>query len=322
MPTDNNQGSQSGNTRGGSHEEHVRAGEQSHKNAGGSSASGSGEHDTLAKIDAAQKAAEAKKGASSAESDAKRQAKQIDSVTTSLKTQLAALTESDREQAISNALVKAHVTAASADGQKVAALAGALYDAKAAQDNLNSAEHLFLDNAVDGLDAVLAGTESWNDALGNLLSTLGDAIIKAALLGEGPLAGIMGTSPAQSGGIGGILGSLFNMNANGGIASHGRRVPTFANGGVSNQASIFGEAGPEAAVPLPDGRRIPVDLRMPSAAAGSGAIHVSVPISINAAGADPAAVSRLQTAVAEMKAGLPATIVKTVRAAKYKQRTL
>lgn len=34
----------------------------------------------------------------------------------------------------------------------------------------------------------------------------------------------------------------------------------FAKGGIANQASIFGEAGPEAAVPLPDGRTIPVTL--------------------------------------------------------------
>lgn len=44
----------------------------------------------------------------------------------------------------------------------------------------------------------------------------------------------------------------------GGIAAHG--MPVFAGGGVSNTASIFGEAGPEAAVPLPDGRTIPVTL--------------------------------------------------------------
>lgn len=36
--------------------------------------------------------------------------------------------------------------------------------------------------------------------------------------------------------------------------------PKFANGGIANQASIFGEAGAEAAVPLPDGRSIPVTL--------------------------------------------------------------
>jgi hypothetical protein len=36
------------------------------------------------------------------------------------------------------------------------------------------------------------------------------------------------------------------------------KMPAFAKGGVTNKASIFGEAGWEAAVPLPDGRSIPV----------------------------------------------------------------
>lgn len=36
--------------------------------------------------------------------------------------------------------------------------------------------------------------------------------------------------------------------------------PKFANGGIANQPSMFGEAGAEAAVPLPDGRSIPVTL--------------------------------------------------------------
>jgi len=79
-------------------------------------------------------------------------------------------------------------------------------------------------------------------------------------------------SPA--GGGGGLLSSLFGGGysgsvtpfAKGGIAANGKPVnlPTFARGGVSKSAAIFGEDGPEAAVPLPDGRRIPVDLRMPA----------------------------------------------------------
>lgn len=45
-----------------------------------------------------------------------------------------------------------------------------------------------------------------------------------------------------------------------------RRSPTtnlrgFSKGGISNRPAIFGEKGPEAAVPLPDGRTIPVTLK-------------------------------------------------------------
>jgi len=41
-------------------------------------------------------------------------------------------------------------------------------------------------------------------------------------------------------------------------------LTTFANGGIANEPSIFGEAGAEAAVPLPDGRSIPVKIINPS----------------------------------------------------------
>ncbi|WP_179119596.1 phage tail length tape measure family protein [Ensifer adhaerens] len=73
--------------------------------------------------------------------------------------------------------------------------------------------------------------------------------------------------------FGSLLGGIFGF-ANGGVASNGRPQPlkTFARGGVSRTAAIFGEAGPEAAVPLPDGRNIPVKLmepRVPRAATKS-----------------------------------------------------
>lgn len=100
-----------------------------------------------------------------------------------------------------------------------------------------------------------------SEALANALNKVADKLIDIALnsLFDG----------AGTGGIpgSGILGGLFSfLFANGGVAAHGRPVPLkkFARGGVSNTQAIFGESGPEAAVPLPDGRRIPVDLRVPS----------------------------------------------------------
>jgi hypothetical protein len=49
----------------------------------------------------------------------------------------------------------------------------------------------------------------------------------------------------------------------------------FASGGITNQPSIFGEAGWEAAVPLPDGRTIPVTLKMPDLPANTSMDSVS-----------------------------------------------
>ncbi|AMS41155.1 phage tail length tape measure family protein [Aminobacter aminovorans] len=83
-----------------------------------------------------------------------------------------------------------------------------------------------------------------------------------------------GSSPSNSqimSGLGGYEGD-FSIDYPWGTAytstyeiGSGRRpvvhAPTaYAKGGIATEASIFGEAGPEAAVPLPDGRTIPVTL--------------------------------------------------------------
>ncbi|WP_455270302.1 M15 family metallopeptidase [Rhizobium herbae] len=98
-------------------------------------------------------------------------------------------------------------------------------------------------------------------SLGGGLGSLGDALSKFP---AAPAAG------GGGGGFGGWLSSLFRgpfvpngaqatFAANGGIG-------LYANGGISDRPAIFGE-GPmvEAAVPLPNGRSIPVDMRMTQA---------------------------------------------------------
>lgn len=105
------------------------------------------------------------------------------------------------------------------------------------------------------------------EALSNALKKVADKLLDIGL--NALFDGIGG----QSGGGGGLLGGLFSfLFAKGGVAAHGKPVPLkrFAGGGVSNTQAIFGEAGPEAAVPLPDGRRIPVDLRGPTVPASGG----------------------------------------------------
>jgi hypothetical protein len=60
----------------------------------------------------------------------------------------------------------------------------------------------------------------------------------------------------------------------------GQPLPTFAEGGIADRPSIFGEgAMPEAAVPLPNGREIPVNLQ-----GGSGTVVNIGPINVQGAG--------------------------------------
>lgn len=77
-----------------------------------------------------------------------------------------------------------------------------------------------------------------------------------------------------------------------------RNLFGFSKGGISDRPAIFGEKGPEAAVPLPDGRTIPVTLRLPD--------FGSIASSNDTASAIPAAIS---SAISEMynKMAQPAT---------------
>ena len=158
------------------------------------------------------------------------------------------------------------------------------------QDKLRDRAEFFADAAYDAFSELIPQIETGNAALDKFLNTLIEAVAQAVLLGNGPLAGV--------GGGGGLLGSLFGAIfpfANGGIAANGRPLKRFAGGGISRTAAIFGEAGPEAAVPLPDGRRIPVDLRLPSKAGGGNetiTVNLAADRSVIAETAD----QRIQTA--------------------------
>lgn len=87
------------------------------------------------------------------------------------------------------------------------------------------------------------------------------------------------------GGFGGLISSFFSaagttgtlLYAEGGIHADGASRP-LRRFGVSDRAAIFGEAGAEAAVPLPDGRSIPVTLRMSGAPAPADNAVTALPM--------------------------------------------
>ena len=112
-------------------------------------------------------------------------------------------------------------------------------------------------------------------------------------------AGVAGAGGSGSGGIGSIISKLFGGDSGdapmagieglisgfalGGIMSEYGPVPLrkYAAGGIarSPQLALYGEAGPEAYVPLPDGRSIPVTMQ------GGGASAVTINV-INQSGQD------------------------------------
>ncbi|XNY07051.1 tape measure protein [Sinorhizobium meliloti] len=154
----------------------------------------------------------------------------------------------------------------------------------ATQDKVREQAEFFGDAFYDAFSELIPKIETGNKALDKFLNTLIEAVAQAAILGKGPFGAPGG---GGSGGLlGGLLGAIFPF-AKGGIAAHGRPQPLkkFARGGVSRSAAIFGEAGPEAAVPLPDGRSIPVKFQTPAipkrSSSGQQAVDVQVGVSVD-----------------------------------------
>lgn len=180
---------------------------------------------------------------------------------------------------------------------QIDALAGAYADASVASEKLAATQakvkeqaEFFKQTAYDSFSELIPQIETGNAALDKFLNTLIEAVAQAALLGTGPFASVGG---------GGLFGGLFKLFgfAKGGIAANGKpqSLPKFAKGGVARSASIFGEAGPEAAVPLPDGRRIPVDLRAPRSS-GSGSESITINLAADQSIIADIADQRIQTA--------------------------
>lgn len=148
----------------------------------------------------------------------------------------------------------------------------AIEDAQRLQDILRTG---VTDSLVDvGLSA-RHGFGALEDAAGRALERIADLILEMMVLR--PLIASLGLG----GGGGTVVGSLdqlvaFGLAAKGGVWGPKGQMPLkrYASGGVASrpQLAIFGEgSGSEAFVPLPDGRRIPVVLKMPKIPNGSAA---------------------------------------------------
>ncbi|KAF0121871.1 MAG: hypothetical protein FD152_3721, partial [Xanthobacteraceae bacterium] len=140
-----------------------------------------------------------------------------------LKAELATIGKSTVEKEKALAIAKAEAEARRTGGtltdeqrQKILALAeaqGRLKDAikaaEAAQKAYNDAVQ-FAGTLTSGfLSDIISGGKNAQEAVMNLVKKLADALLMAALLGQGPLAGILGLAPAA--GSGSTVGGLFGM---------------------------------------------------------------------------------------------------------------
>jgi len=124
----------------------------------------------------------------------------------------------------------------------------------------------------------------------SVLSDLTRMMVRSAIMAPlaAGLTGLIGSLGVDSigGGVAGGSGSYYATKdfANGGIMTSRGSLPlnTYAGGGIANspQLAMFGEGRtPEAYVPLPDGRNIPVKMD-----GGNGGVSISQTIIINSDG--------------------------------------
>ena len=158
----------------------------------------------------------------------------------------------------------------------------------------------FINPTKDGIKSM---GETFAQTLQKMIAQAGSAQLLKLLLGD---------KIDKTGDLGGLIGAGFNAVkafdwsslwpfAYGGIMTSAGPVPLqkYAMGGIarSPQLAMFGEGStPEAFVPLPDGRRIPVAM-----SGGSGA---NITVHVNSSTGDPAEIRRSAAAGARTALGI------------------
>ncbi|NUB24708.1 tape measure protein [Azospirillum brasilense] len=179
--------------------------------------------------------------------------------------------------------------------------------AESATDAAKNAEDLFTNSFKSMEDALVefvkTGKLDFKSLADSIVADIARITIRQSI--TGPLAQMMGGAMGGGGGggmgsmfsgIGSWIGGLFGF-ANGGVMTSGGSVPlhAYSNGGVANspQLALYGEGRkPEAYVPLPDGRTIPVT--MSGNSNDNGARQIVVNFSVQATDADSFGKSRGQ----------------------------
>lgn len=179
--------------------------------------------------------------------------------------------------------------------------------AKQFEETASFAGDTIIDIAMNGADAV-----------DDLAESLQRAALQAALLGEGPLAGIWSALGGADGGIMGQITAGLVPSAKGNVFSRGRIIP-HARGGVVAQTSYFpmangnvgsmAENGPEAIMPLERGP----DGKLGVLSQGGGAVNVTYSPNIDARGASDEAVARLAEIVARNQRDFAANVQSVIK---------
>lgn len=216
---------------------------------------------------------------------AEREAEAVARLVAELREELRLVGASTTEKEIAATLRRANVDAASEEGRQIAALVTQIEaetealerNQKAQEARADSIDYLF-GVGEDALTSIIDGSMRAEDAIKRLAVQLALAAAQAALLGTGPLAGLFGVGKSLLGGLGGGIDPWAGMR--------GFDTGTANTGGTRGQARGVVH-GQEAVIPLPNGGRVPVDIRVPKiGATGSTAASGPVNINVNVEGAN------------------------------------
>ncbi|WP_424360254.1 phage tail length tape measure family protein [Methylocystis parvus] len=124
-----------------------------------------------------------------------------------------------------------------------AAVRAQIDETKKTQAAANDQMKFFGETAYSAIERLATGTGKLQDTMQSLAKSIEQAVLKAALLGEGPLASLLGTQ-GQNGAPGGVFGFLGAALRGGGGAGLGglggflKRLFPFADGGLVSLAHL------------------------------------------------------------------------------------
>lgn len=272
---------------------------------------------------------------------------EVKALISDLEAELALVGQSSTAQRISNELRRVGVKATDSQKEAIASLITEIDRQKTAQEAATKAQKDFQDglqqissDAVDAMGQVIAGTENAADAF----KRLAIEIVKSALTGKGAYADFFATlTKGGGGGLGSLFGlakSAFSFPTGQGLWSEGGYT---GPGGVNQPAGVVhkgevvwsqsdvSKAGGVAAVEAmrrgmagyanggPVGMprlQMPAMPRIQAPANQNGATTISMPVTINAPGADAAALERVRAEVRVLGQKVPAMAVEAIRKAR------
>lgn len=208
-----------------------------------------------------------------------REQEAVDRLINSLQTELDLVGASDLARQQANATRNLGASVTDEQRAKIQQLTEQLYLEQEAWKQTQEAQQFFENAAANSLNGLINGTLNAEDAVKQLTNSIIQAGLQALLLGQGPLAGLLGFAGGGGGLLAGLFGGLFGRAGGGNV--------------TSNMPYMVGERGPELFIPNTAGR-IAANQNVSSANSSYAPVY-----NIDARGADAGAVARLERGLME-----------------------